>query len=130
MKKRIVAILVVLALCASLAVNVFARSAHDKGFTIGGDSGNLSCTGDLYVYADYGTAMTDCERPSAVTMATSIIYYYINSSGQLQASSGSGTTSAMAGGYMSNGTRATSQHSVNGGSLYGSWSCSLSASVG
>ena len=61
-------------------------------------------------------------------IATSVVFYYMNSSGQKVAASSSGSASATVGNSTSQGRNATSQYSVNGGSNWGNWSCSLSAS--
>lgn len=123
-KKRVIALMIVLVL--SLSCAAFAGSASKTGTTSGGTSGILNCSASLTVDRDKGTATTSA---AGGTINTSIIYYYTNSAGQEQASSSSGSNSATAGNSLSKGTRATSSHSVNGGSAWGSWSASLSANV-
>ena len=112
MKRRILVTVLTLILCMSLSVNVFARNASESGRTTGGSSGVLT------TYAGSG-----------VTLSTTIIYYFTNASGHTQTSSSSGTTSASAGCVTSQGQKASSQHSVRGGTTWGSWSCSLSTTA-
>lgn len=129
MKHRILSVALALVLCICLSINVFAGSDSDSGLTTGGTS-KIYSSASLSVNKNYGIATTSADVTSGITLATTIIYYYINGSGQTQTSSDSGTTSASAGTtYYNQGTRATSQHSVKGGSKYGNWSCSLSASA-
>lgn len=129
MKRRILVTVLTLILCMSLSVNVFAGSDSASGRTTGGSS-KIYVSASLSVNTNYATAKTSSDVTSGMTISTTIIYYYINGSGQEQASSDNGTTSAGAGTtYYNQGTRATSQHSVKGGSKYGSWSCSLAASA-
>lgn len=111
-------------LCAS----AFATTTSKTGITSGGDSGKLNVTATLDVDKNRGIARTSVEGVSGITVTTSVVYYYI-SSGHTLTSSSQGTTVASAGNSYSQGTRATSQHSVRGYSEWGSWSCSLDASA-
>ena len=92
-------------------------------------SGVLTTYATLYADYDYGKATTSCGKGSGVTLSTTIIYYFTNASGHTQTSSSSGTTSASAGCVTSQGQKASSQHSVRGGTTWGSWSCSLSTTA-
>ena len=129
MKRRILVAVLTLILCMSLSVNVFARNASESGRTTGGSSGVLTTYATLYADYDYGKATTSCGKGSGVTLSTTIIYYFTNASGHTQTSSSSGTTSASAGCVTSQGQKASSQHSVRGGTTWGSWSCSLSTTA-
>ena len=112
MKRRILVTVLTLILCMSLSVNVFARNASESGRTTGGSSGVLTTYATLYADYDYGKATTSCGK-----------------GGHTQTSSSSGTTSASAGCVTSQGQKASSQHSVRGGTTWGSWSCSLSTTA-
>lgn len=130
MKKRIMAALATGVLCMSMSFGVFAGSAGDSGFTSPrGSSGSTSTYASLTVDKDRSIATTSAGTTDGITLATSTIFYYLNSNGQKVASSGSGTSRATAGNQTSKGTNATSQHNVTGGSRWGNWSCSLSAKV-
>lgn len=128
MKRRIWATVLALVLCMCLCVSAFASTATDSGTTSGGTAGRLEVTASLDVDKNRGIARTSVEGVSGITVTTSVVYYYI-SSGHTLTSSSQGTTVASAGNSYSQGTRATSQHSVQGYSKWGSWSCSLDASA-
>ena len=128
MKRRIWATVLALVLCMSLSVSAFASTATDWGYTTGGASGDLRVTATLDVDINRGIAETSVAEVSGITVTTSVVYYYI-SNGHTVTSSSQGTTVASAGNSYSQGTRATSQHSVQGYSEWGSWSCSLDASA-
>lgn len=116
-------------LCMSISFGVFAGSAGQSGTTTSGTDGAINTSASLSVDKDRSIATTSAGTSDGITLATSTIFYYLNSSGQKVASSGSGTSRATAGNQSSKGTNATSQHNVTGGSRWGNWSCSLSASA-
>lgn len=127
MKRRIWATVLALVLCMSLGVSAFATTATKTGST-SGTKGMLYIKATLDVDKNRGIAETDVAVAEGVSVTTSIIYYYI-SNGHTVTRSSQGTTSASAGNSYSQGSRATSQHSVRGGSFWGNWSCSLAASA-
>ena len=132
MKRRFYAFAASLVLCISLSTTAFAGTASQSGNTSGGSSGITTTSANLSADSNSGQATTGSGTSDGITRATSIIYYYLNSNGQTQANSASGSSSALAGcsgGISGTGTKATSQHSVNGGARWGSWSCSLSTSA-
>lgn len=131
MKRRFLAFAASLVLCISLSTTVFAGTASQSGNTSGGYSGIATTSANLSANSNSGQATTGSGTSDGITCATSIIYYYLNSNGQTQANSAGGSSSAMAGcsGISGTGTKATSQHSVNGGARWGSWSCSLSTNA-
>lgn len=131
MKRRILALVMALVLCSSMSLPAFAASNSSYGNTSGGTSGagGVTTGATLTVNINTATAKTWAGTSDGITLNTAVIYYYTNSSGQTLATSGSGAGTAYAGNANMSGTRATSQHSVNGGTRWGSWSCGLSASA-
>ena len=131
MGRRVLSIFLVSFLVLSYGFIVKAGSASDSGFTSGGSGiyygQKTTANASLSVNPNYAVASTGAGTTDCITLATSCIYYYTNSSGHVLAVSGSGSSSVTVGAYNGRGTYATSQHSVNGGSQWGSWSCGLSA---
>lgn len=129
MKRRIITSILAFAIVLSLSVTALASSDSRYGSTSGGTSGSTSTSALLSVNRDAATAKTSAGTSDGLSLATTVNFYFTNTNGQTQTSSNSGSTSVVAGTTNSKGLRATSQHSVNGGSRWGNWSCSLSASA-
>lgn len=129
--KKLISILLVFALCMSLGFNAFAASTSQSGSTKpGGSGGILNVEATLYADKYTATAKTNVTNAaSGYTVSTTIIYYFINQSFQSESVSKSGAGSVTVGNANQNGTRATSQHAVRGGSVWGSWSGNLSVNV-
>lgn len=131
MGRKVLSIFLVSFLVLSYGFNVKAGSASDSGWTSGGSGiyygQRTVATASLSVNTNYAVASTGAGTTDGITLATSCNYYYTDSNGHILAVSGSGLSSVTVGAYNGKGVYATSQHSVNGGIKWGSWSCSLSA---
>lgn len=127
--KKILSVILAVVLCASFSMQAFAGSAS-RGGSATGTNGTMNTSASLSVNENSGTATTWAGVTAGVTLNTSIIYYYrVISTGHIATTNGSGSSSASAGNTTRTGYRATSQHSVNGGRAWGSWSTSLEASA-
>lgn len=128
-KRKLLTAVTVLALCFSLCLTAFAGDTGKTGQTSGGSAGILKATAHLTANTNSGTATTTCKDVDDVELKTTIIYYYTNSNGQEGAVSAAGGKSITVGGDSGKGRRATSQHTVDGGKVWGKWSCGLSTSA-
>ena len=129
MKKRIFAILLAALFCVAVTGSAFAYSTSRTGTTSGGTSGLANTRAELSVGTSTASASTWSGAGSGATLRTSLIYYYTNHLSQSLSCSNAGGSSTTCTNSYNNGTSATSQHSVNGGSRWGNWSTSLSASA-
>lgn len=130
MKKRMIALALALVICLSLCGNVFAATSVKSGVLTDETGKELKVFARLTVDRNTALATTEVEATDGFTVATTVILYFLNSDIQQEVACYSGTTTARTGNLRSSGFYATSQHSVNGGSKWGSWSCSLSESAG
>ena len=129
MKRKFMAMVLVLALCLSLCVGASASSASNSGYTSGSPSGSkIMCYASLTVDANRGIAKTSIAGNASMSLATTVNFYYKNSNNQTSVSSSYGSGSATAGSSNAKGMYATSEHSASS-TAYGSWSCSLTANI-
>lgn len=129
MKKRLFAIFMAALFCLAVTSSAFAQTAYRSGTTSGGSKGVANTRAELSVGTATATATTWSGAGSGATLRTSIIYYYLNNVSQNLSTSSAGSASAGCTNQYNRGTSATSQHSVTGGSSWGNWSTSLSASA-
>lgn len=133
MKKRLLSFTLAVLVCASLSTTAFAASNSKSGSTSGGTSGSTTTSASLNVGTNTATAATYAGTSDGTTCKSSVIYYYLNQSNQnlstSSANTGTGSSSTTAINSYNSGYKATSQHSVSGGTRWGSWSCSLSANA-
>ena len=125
MTKRILTLMGCVMLLLAFSVQAFAY-ASKSGSTSGGRNGVLNTTATLSVssYTGQATTNTSASNPENVSYATTINCRYYNANNHVAYVSGSGTKSA--GASASRIVDGTSQHSVNGGTYWGNWSCTLS----
>ena len=130
MKRRLTALALVVVLCLSLSVNVFAAQTTGVGTSSGGTGGTLRVTTKLYVTKYLAEAYTNCTaNVSNNYFATTVRFYYTNSAGHEAIETDNGNVVASDGNGAGTGKYATSSHSINGGSVYGTWTGSLRANA-
>lgn len=130
MKRRLTALVLAVILCLSLCVNVFAEQTTGVGYSSGGTGGTLRVTTKLNVSKYMAQAYTNCTANVAEDyFKTSVTFYYTNSVGHTLSISNTDAISVSQGDGSGTGTHGTSQHTILGGSVYGTWTGSLSANA-
>lgn len=128
MKKRIISLILVIALMSAMCLS--ASAASKTGSTSGGTDGILNATIELYRYPLFATASTTIGSVNTVTLITTCTFEYVNKFDHTSTLSKTGSSVATVQPSdiknAASGISARSQHTVNGGALWGSWSSSLS----
>lgn len=130
MKRRLMALTLAVIICLSLSVNVFAAQTTGVGTSSGGSGGTLRVTTKLYVTKYLATANTNCTANVADNyFETSVTFYYTSPVGHTLSVSNTDATVVTQGEGSGTGTHGFSQHTINGGSVYGTWTGSLRANA-
>lgn len=84
-----------------------------------------------YLSVDKNRAMAETTAGSTdrVTLLTTVTFKYTNSNNQVSTVSTKGAGYAYAGNQDGKGISGSSQHSVQGGTTWGNWSCNLSTNI-
>ena len=125
--KKLVCAGLVICLMAAMSLTVYAGSTTRTGTTSGGLYGtaNTSAALNVTAYMASGTTSTYGTLTN-ITYGTTVTITYLNYLGHTESKSGSGTSSA--GVSVTNAMNvlsAVSQHTVNGGSYWGTWNCTI-----
>lgn len=129
MKKRIISLVLVIALMSAMCLSASAVST--TGLTEGG-SNSYQVIATLNASKTFATATTSTDCTKTYIHNTSVTYTYYNSNNQISYASANGNKSATVYPNVPNGTSgicADSQHQVNGGTIDGNWSSNLHVGV-
>ena len=123
MKKRIISLILVIALMSAMCLSASAASRTD--YTSGGSAGKLKVTATLNRYPLFATASTTPGITNEAVLTTTCRFHYTNQVGHTSTLTvtGSSTVTAQPNDIQNaaSGISADSQHTVNGGTRWGSW---------
>lgn len=128
MTKRVSSLVLVIILLCTMTISVSAASASKDGYTSGGTVGTAITSASINVYTEHVTAETWCAASQCMLRTTAILNR--NGASPIIVTGTSYATACKTDDiHIPNTLNGSSEHSVNGGSAFGSWTTNLSANV-